>query len=243
MRLGAQRDPPRGLAHQPRGKLGRGAPSGSRSARSDSTTRTEPSARSDHAAVAILGRAKRAASASRRRRTANRRVAPRASGLGALSMCSDRNRPAPSPRAIAGPLLERQIAVVCRGSRRRGPGRARPAGREARGRGPASGPFRRSSPETRGRARIAAAMAGVDQHDRAPGGPGLADRDIRRRPARSRRSGCRGALRRSGRVRADGRGGSAAAGAEHEQRRRRGGDVTAAPASLRPIVELVAIPL
>ena len=92
-------------------------------------------------------------------------VAPLASGLGALSMCSDRNSAGLQPAGDAGALLQRQIFVVLAGQRD-----AHPAALlEQVGQLPRHGQGQvllRGGARHARRARIAPAMAGIDQHDR-----------------------------------------------------------------------------
>ena len=86
-------------------------------------------------------------------------------------MCSDRNRLAPSRRATAGPLLERQIAVAVAGQ-----SDAHPAALDQAVAQLAREGQRQLLLDDRaghaGRARVVPAVARVDDHDRAPGRPG-----------------------------------------------------------------------
>ena len=188
MRPRAKLDPPGGSAQQPLGKAGRSAPSARAARGRPAAPGPSRRARSTSAPPARIFGLRRSAPPrrSRRRRTANRWSRPRASGLGALSMWSDRNRPRLSRRAIAGALLERQIVVVLAGQRDAHPAALLQQVGKLLRHGQGQFLFLDRARDA-GRAGIAAAMAGVDQHDRAaraaaPRGPG------RRRPPRADRA-------------------------------------------------------
>ena len=116
---------------------------------------------------AVLGaRRTRAASRVDARRTGYRSLAPRASGLGALSAWIDRNRSAPSRRAIAAALLEMKKVVAVAGQRHPHPAAlGQPVAQLARQR-QGQRLFLDISRHARG-AGIVPAMAGIDHHQRA----------------------------------------------------------------------------
>ena len=96
-------------------------------------------------------------------------LAPRASGLGALSICSETNRLAPVRRATSGALLERQIAVVVAGHRHPDPAALDELVAKLAGKLQAELLFADFARDADG-AGIGSPMTGVDHDDRAAGG-------------------------------------------------------------------------